>query len=468
MISSRHVPLAPRPRMVRPGFLERTTGFEPASSCRDAEHEALHACEELRPYLRRELGWPLSELGRIRLRLGDLDGAEAAFLDAHHAGWDPQPGLALVQLARGRMDAAVASIRDALEHPINVPSKELPPHSDLRRAPLLDAQVEIEIAAGDVDRARAAADELERIAARFGSKALEASALVAVGRVSLAAGEAADAARHLEVAVCRWQEVGAPFETARARDELGRAHRALGNEGRAAIEHSAARAILEGMGAGAHTTQSEDASTVDRSHCVFRRDGDYWTVVFDGQTTLVRDLKGMRHLARLLAAADREFHVLDLVAAERGSDASTRGATYPDLAIASDGAGEVLDTRAKEAYRRRLADIDEDIEDARAMNDLERAAQAEVERDLLVRELSAPLGSAVATVAQPRHPSGRERASLAPCGRRFRASQPRTEASADISIMQSAPAPTARTFPTRAPGSRGRSDIPAITGHRAR
>ncbi len=146
------------------------------------------------------------------------------------------------------------------------------------------------------------------------------------------------------------------------------------------------------MGAGAHTTQSEDASTVDRSHCVFRRDGDYWTVVFDGQTTLVRDLKGMRHLARLLAAADREFHVLDLVAAERGSDASTRGATYPDLAIASDGAGEVLDTRAKEAYRRRLADIDEDIEDARAMNDLERAAQAEVERDLLVRELSRAVG----------------------------------------------------------------------------
>jgi hypothetical protein len=98
------------------------------------------------------------------------------------------------------VDAAVASIRHALEHPINVPSKEQPPNTDLGRAPLLDAQVEIEIAEGDIDRARAAAEELERIAARFGSKALAASALVAAGRVSLVAGKATDAARHLEAA----------------------------------------------------------------------------------------------------------------------------------------------------------------------------------------------------------------------------------------------------------------------------
>ena len=123
-------------------------------SCSEAEQEALGACEELRPYLRREFGWPLTELGRIRLHTGDIRGAEEAFLAAHQAGWDPQPGLALVRLAQGDVPLAAALIREALDYPLNVPSKELPPNSDLRRAPLLAAQVEIEIAAGDIDRAR--------------------------------------------------------------------------------------------------------------------------------------------------------------------------------------------------------------------------------------------------------------------------------------------------------------------------
>ena len=61
-------------------------------ACDQAESEALMACEELRPYLRRELGWPLTELGRIRLHRGDAEGAEEVLLEAHRAGWGPQPG----------------------------------------------------------------------------------------------------------------------------------------------------------------------------------------------------------------------------------------------------------------------------------------------------------------------------------------------------------------------------------------
>src|SRR5919112_6740312 len=145
-------------------------------SCHEAERQALLACEELRPYLRRELGWPLTELGRIRLHKGDVAGAEEALLAAHRVGWDPQPGLEQVLLAQGDPATAAASIRDALERPLQVPSKERPPNTALQRAPLLEAQVEIEIATGDIDRARSATDELELVATRFHSKALVAGA----------------------------------------------------------------------------------------------------------------------------------------------------------------------------------------------------------------------------------------------------------------------------------------------------
>ena len=102
----------------------------------EAESEALRAWEELRPYLRMGIrAAALTELGRIRLlRNGDLVGAEEAFLEAHEIGWDPQPGLALLRFAQGDVAAATSSIRYALDHPLNVPSKEAPPNSELRRA----------------------------------------------------------------------------------------------------------------------------------------------------------------------------------------------------------------------------------------------------------------------------------------------------------------------------------------------
>ena len=300
-------------------------------SCNEAQRQALMACEELRPYLRRELGWPLNELGRIRLHQGDIAGAEQALLAAHRAGWDPQPGLALVRLAQGDVAAAAASIRDALEHPLRVPSKERPPNTDLQRAPLLEAQVEIAIAAGDIDRARSAADELDLIAARFESKALVASAAHARGRVRLADGDATGAEQSLSEAVRLWNEVGAPYEAALARLGLADAHHASGSDQRADLERQAARTILEEIEAAPTASPAADVAHRDAldeqpaaSVNVFRREGDYWTVIFDGHTVRVRDLKGMHYLARLLADPGREYHVLDLVAAETGSGAQRR------------------------------------------------------------------------------------------------------------------------------------------------
>ena len=369
-------------------------------SCSEAETEALSACEELRPYLRREMGWPLSELGRIRFRRGDIEGAEEAFLAAHRAGWDPQPGLALVRLAQGDAAAAAASIRDALEHPTRVPFKERPPDTDLQRAPLLEAQVEIEIAAGDIARARSAADELTRVAARFESKALVASATLAHGRVRLAEGDPADAERFCAEAARLWSEIGAPYEAALARAGFAEALRASGNDRRAALELAAARTVLDRIAA---EREADDAVSVEPDGGaeeppvtdvnVFRREGDYWSVVFEGRTVRVRDLKGIRYLARLLADPGREFHVLDLVAAESGRLPAAESGRAAGLSHTGPGdAGEMLDARAKDAYRRRLAEIEDDIEQARAFGDTERAAQADAERDFLIRELSRAVG----------------------------------------------------------------------------
>jgi tetratricopeptide (TPR) repeat protein len=369
-------------------------------SCDEAERQALTACEELHPYLRRELGWPLNELGRIRLHRGDIAGAEEALLAAHRAGWDPQPGLALVRLAQGDAAIAAASIRDALERPVRVPSKERPPNTHLQRAPLLEAQVEIEIATGDLGRARVAADELQLIAARFQSKALVASAALARGRVRLADGDAAGAEQSLSEAVRLWNEVGAPYEAAVARMDLAEAHRARGSRHQAVLERQAARTILEGIQAAplvAPPGDVEDQDALDEqpvtSVNVFRREGDYWSVSFEGHTVRVRDLKGMRYLARLLADPGREYHVLDLVATETGRGVqpdSGQAAGLPRSALGD--AGEGLDAQAKDAYRRRLAEIDDDLEQARAIGDAERATQAGTERDFLVRELTRAFG----------------------------------------------------------------------------
>ena len=368
--------------------------------CHEAETQALMACEELRPHLRRELGWPLNELGRMRLHKGDITGAEEALVAAHRAGWDPQPGLALVRLAQGDPVAAAAAIRDALEHPMRVPSKERPPNTDLQRAPLLQAQVEIEIAAGDLSRARSAADELDLVAARFESKALVAGAALARGMVRLADGDAAGAEQALSEAVHLWNEVGAPYEAALARMSLADAHAASGSEHRAVLERQAARTILDGVQAAPSMAPPSPAVSHDAldeqpvaSVNAFRREGDYWSVIFEGHTVRVRDLKGMRYLARLLADPGREYHVLDLVAAETGRGAQAGGGQPANLPRSALGdAGEILDARAKDAYRRRLAEIDDDIEQAHATGDAERAAQADAERDFLVRELAHAFG----------------------------------------------------------------------------
>jgi hypothetical protein len=189
--------------------------------------------------------------------------------------------------------------------------------------------------------------------------------------VRLADGRAAEAERCCSEATRLWNEIGAPYEAAVARMVLAEALAARGSEEQAGLERQAAGAVLERIEVAASATTDTN---------LFRREGDYWSVAFDGRTVRVRDLKGMRYLAQLLAHPGREFHVLDLVAAETGQH------------IPLGDAGEMLDQRAKTAYRRRLVEIEEDIEQARALGDARREVQADAERDFLVRELARAVG----------------------------------------------------------------------------
>ena len=356
--------------------------------CAAAESEALEACRELRPWMRREFGWPLTELGTIRLRTGDLAGAEEAFVEAEGHGWDPQPGLALLRLAQGEVDEAMRLIGDALDHPCVVPSKEWPPSSALRRAPLLAAQVEIGLAAGEVEVARCAAGQLSGVAATFHSRALLSAASLANGRVALVAGDAALAVRECEAALTGWSEVGAPYEVATTRLVLADSYRALGQVGRAESEERVARAGLARIGARLPVARPHVARPpAERlapagEACVFRLEGDTRRIVFADRSVLLHDLKGMRYLARLLAAPDREFHVLDLAGTEFGP--------VPREGIGD--TGPILDAQARAAYQRRLAEIDEDIDEAMDLGDHGRVALARADRDYLVRELSGAFG----------------------------------------------------------------------------
>jgi ATP/maltotriose-dependent transcriptional regulator MalT len=205
----------------------------------EAEHEALQASEDLLETMPAFASEALYQLGEVQRQRGELDAAELTFKRASALGLEPQPGLALVRLARGKADAAAASVRSTLAHESN----------RLLRARLLSAQVEIAIAGDDVPAARLAAKELAEIAREYGSVTLEAAAAFAQGRVELAAGEASAALAPLRRAWERWQTADCPFEAAQTRRAVGLACREVGDGDGAELALSSSLAAFEQLGA---------------------------------------------------------------------------------------------------------------------------------------------------------------------------------------------------------------------------
>ncbi|MFI6655846.1 LuxR C-terminal-related transcriptional regulator [Streptomyces sp. NPDC050523] len=208
----------------------------------DAVREARLACAQLTAgYGQGAAGgafYQLAELHRLR---GEFTDAEQAYRDTLHHGWDAQPGLALLWLARGRREESTAAIRRALAETAE----------PMRRARLLPAAVEILLAdSTDGPREAApAADELRLIAGDHGAVALHAMAGQATGAVRLAEGAAREALPPLREAGRLWRELDVPYEAARVGVLVGLACRALGDEGSAHLELDAARRVFERLGA---------------------------------------------------------------------------------------------------------------------------------------------------------------------------------------------------------------------------
>jgi DNA-binding CsgD family transcriptional regulator len=203
---------------------------------REARRAADRCIEGENPVAAGEARYREGEVHRLR---GEAEDAERAYREASALGREPQPGLALLRLAQGKRDAAGAAIRRVLDE------TEAPG----LRLGLLPAAVEIALATGDLEEARAAGRELDRIAAEFEGAVPRATAAQALGAVELAAGDARRALAALRRAEAAWREVEAPYELARVRELIGAACRALGDVDTAKLELEAALGEFERLGA---------------------------------------------------------------------------------------------------------------------------------------------------------------------------------------------------------------------------
>lgn len=286
---SENHPLAMWPGICR---VHRATVLQLRGDWGAAEREARRACDDLVAFHAPIAAAGYVEIGEIRRRLGDLDGAEAAFGKAEELCGHRPAGLALLRLAQGRIDVATAIITGMLAEQT---------WNSLGRGKLLPARVQIAVAAGDLDAAAAAAAELDRIAADFGSPALSAAALTARGRLELSQGDSTAACTTLREALHRWQQLEVPYEVATVRLLLGQACRTCGDEDGARQSLGRAAAIFDQLGAAVDARQTRDlTSDAPLPGGLTAREAEVLALVATGRTN--KDVARALHLSERTVA----------------------------------------------------------------------------------------------------------------------------------------------------------------------
>ncbi len=203
----------------------------------DASRDADDACELL--VSRPAAGAAFYRRGDVHRLRGEFTAAEQAYLRAHERGHKPQPGLSLLRLAQGQIDAAATSIRSVL----------LDTTAPAARARMLPAAVEILLAADDVAAARPAATELSEIASRVGAPLLAAASAHATGALLISGGDIEGASTSLRRACEIWQELEMPYEEAQTRLLLAAVCEKRGDQENRRLELETARRICTQLGA---------------------------------------------------------------------------------------------------------------------------------------------------------------------------------------------------------------------------
>jgi non-specific serine/threonine protein kinase len=242
---------------------------------------------------------------------------------------------------------------------------------------------ELELDLGQTDQALQTARSALRVQTEAGRQPGMLAALETAAAAAAAAGRAPTAARLYGAAAAMRERLGTPAlppASVRHQARQDRARAALGEQ-RFAVEWGRGRAHSWEEAVAALAVGDAEAAPADAAAGApaMALEGDVWSLRYEGRVVRVRDRRGLRLLARLLADPGREFHVLDLVG------------PAPGQAAVAD-AGPAIDATARDAYRRRVGELRDAIDEAEADGDAERAARARDELEFIERELAAAYG----------------------------------------------------------------------------
>lgn len=323
---------------------------------------------------------PAIALADLRTRQGRLGDAEA-LLHGKEAHLQALLPAARLHLARGDTDLAIATASRGLR---------MVGPDVLRAVELLAILTDAELAAGNVEAAGEACGRMTERVTGLAVPRLAGMAGAVEARVLAAEGGLAGAITGLEQAV-DGLPVGLPVMKVSLGLELARLHERAGNRAAAQVEAGRAASVLSGLDV---TVPPGDLELLERlAHrraaarsATLRCGQGAWVVEFDGVRIRLAHTKGLRHLAMLMASPGVERHVLDIVDQIEGVVPDG-----PDRHRLGD-AGELLDGTARQAYRRRVEQLRDEIEDLLAIGEDDRATQLQRECDELVVQLAAAFG----------------------------------------------------------------------------
>ena len=351
------------------------------------------ACQPARPNAR----WAhLLEISLLRWeqgRLGELRDIWQAQVERFPRLGIARAWLALADLERGDRDAAQRALRVLAEQLPDRPRSGLWLPSVVLAA-LLAAKLDDAEAAGRLYPAllpykdQVVGMHMEHPVACFGAASYYLALLAAT------MSRWTEAAAHFEAAIRTHERLGATPWLARTREADARMQARQG-EAQPAVPVAEPPPPAPAPASAAPPAPAPDGATRDR----FQREGEFWTVSYDGTVVRLKDSKGLRQIALLLAQPGRELHVTDLEALVSGpgepsttTPSSKVGHGELDARADLGDAGELLDAEARAAYKARLDELQEEIDEADEFNDPERAERARTEREFLIRELARAVG----------------------------------------------------------------------------